>query len=347
MPFKKLTYKKAGVDISAGQKAVEKIKTLVKKTHDKNVMTGLGTFGSLYNLHDFFKEYKNPVLVQSIDSVGTKVMVGKLMKQFDTLGEDMIGHSCNDILCQGAKPITFLDYLAVNKLKPNQMAEIVKGLAKGCKENEMSLVGGEMAELPGVYQPGEFDIVGSITGIVEKDKIIDGSKINIGDTVIGLGSSGLHTNGFSLARKILFEEMEYKVTDKVKELDGTIGEVLLRPHLSYALPVLRVLEKYSVHGITHITGGGLIENPVRILPKGMNIKLKKGSWPILSIFELLIKHGRLDEHEAYRTFNMGLGMLLVVKREDTDKIMESLSKDKVKVYEAGEVVRGEKKVKLI
>ena len=347
MPFKKLTYKKAGVDINAGQKAVEKIKTLVKKTFDKNVLTGLGSFGSLYSLKEIMKDYRDPVLVQSIDSVGTKVMVGKLMNQFESLGEDMVGHSCNDILCQGARPITFLDYLAVSKLKPDQIEQIVKGLAKGCKENKISLVGGEMAEMPGVYQPGEFDIVGSITGVVEKDKIIDGSKINIGDTVIGLGSSGLHTNGFSLARKILFEQMEHQVTDKVKELEGSIGDVLLRPHLSYVLPVLKVLEKYSVHGITHITGGGLIENPIRILPKGVNINLKKDSWPVLPIFKFLQKHGRLNEHEAYRTFNMGLGMLLVVKREDTDKIMESLESDKVKVYEVGEVVRGEKKVQLI
>ncbi len=275
MSLKKLTYKLAGVNIDAGNLAVQKIKSLVKKTFDKNVLTGIGSFGSLYSLAEVIKNYKDPVLVQSTDGVGTKLMVAKKMNKFDTIGIDIVCHSCNDILCQGARPLTFLDYIAVNKLKPEQIEQILKGMAKACQENNLSLVGGEMAEMPGVYQTGEVDIVGTITGVVDKEKIVDGSKIKIGDTVIGLGSSGLHTNGYTLARKIFFEKMEFQVTDKIKELDTTLGEALLEPHLSYSQPVLKVLEKYSVHGIAHITGGGLIENPPRVLAKDTILISKK------------------------------------------------------------------------
>jgi phosphoribosylformylglycinamidine cyclo-ligase len=342
--MKKITYKSAGVNISAGAKSVNLIKNKVKSTFDKNVLTGLGTFGAMYGLKDILKKYKDPVLVQSIDSVGTKIMIANIMDKHDTIGEDMVAHACGDILCQGAKPLTFLDYIAINNVKPRQMSQIVSGLVKACKKVGVSLIGGEIAELPGVYQPGEYDLVGAITGVVEKSKIINGSKIRVGDVLLGLPSSGLHTNGYSLARYIFFKVKHFDVTDKVKGLSKTLGEELLTPHKNYTKIVLPLLDKYEIRGIAHITGGGLIDNVARILPKNTAVEIEYGSWPILPIFKLIKELGNVPCDDMHKTFNLGIGMVLVVSKKESKKIKKAFRRIGEDVYEIGEVVRGNGKV---
>lgn len=341
-----LDYKTSGVDIDAGNESVRRIKSIVKETFTKDVVTGLGTFGAMFNA-SALKDYKEPVIVQSIDSVGTKIIVAEMMRKYESVGEDMVGHSCGDILCQGAKPLTFLDYLAFSKVKPSQVEEIVKGLAKGCKEVGMSLIGGEVAELSGVYAENEFDVVGSILGVVEKAKIITGDKIKEGDVVLGLGSVGLHTNGFSLARRIFFEINNYTVESQFGELNFSLGKELLTPHKNYSKSVLPVLDKYEVKGIAHITGGGLIENIPRILPEGLAVEIKKHSWDVLPIFKLMQKLGEVKEEEMYRVFNMGIGLVLIVDGSVTSGVRRELEVAGEKVYELGKVVTGKRIVKLI
>ena len=319
-----VSYKDAGVDIDAGNESVNRIKPLVKATHNATVLAGIGSFGGMIDLGNIIKCFKHPVLVQSIDSVGTKLMVANMVGRHDTIGIDMVAHSCNDILCQGARPISFLDYIAVNKLRPEQVEEILTGISAGCREVGLPVIGGEIAELPGVYSGEEYDLVGAVTGIVERDKIVDGSKIRSGDVLIGLKSSGLHTNGYSLARKVFFGVGGCSIHDTLEGMEETLGDALLKPHRNYANRVLALMEKVQVRGIAHITGGGLTENIPRILPKGVGVAIRKGSWAIPPLFVAIGRIGNVPEDDLYRTLNMGIGMVLVVQKGESEKALECL-----------------------
>lgn len=341
-----IDYKQSGVNIDAGNEAVKRIKDKVKTTFSKEVVTGLGTFGAMYDA-SWLKDYKNPILVQSIDGVGTKLKIAKMAGKFETVGEDIVNHCCDDILCQGAKPLTFLDYIASDKLQPKEIEEMVTGMVKACKEANVCLIGGETAEMPGVYLNGEHDIAGCILGVVEKEKIITGDKIKEGDAVLGLGSSGLHTNGYSLARKIFFESGEYNVDSRFDELHFSLGKELLIPHHNYALAVLPLFDKYEIKGIAHITGGGLIENVPRVLPENLSVEIKKHSWNVLPIFKLMQKLGQVKEEEMYRVFNMGVGLVLIVDFREAEKVKKVLENNQEKVYHIGRVIKGNKQVKLI
>jgi phosphoribosylformylglycinamidine cyclo-ligase len=323
----KIDYKSAGVDIDAGNEAIEKIKDGVKSTFSKNVLTGLGSFGSLYDLKPLLENYKNPVLVQSIDGVGTKTIIARKLNKFDTIGIDLLSACANDILVMGARPLTFLDYIANDKLKPNRIEEIVSGMIKACKESNVSLVGGETAEMPDTYLPGEHDLVGVITGVVDKDKIITGDTIMPGDAILGLPSNGLHTNGYSLARKLFFDVGKYNVNDTIDELPKSVGLTLLEPHINYTNHVFTVLDNgIPIKGIAHITGGGLIENIPRVVPSSYGIFIEQNSWPNLSVFDIMKRIGNISDDEMFRTFNMGIGMVLIVENKHVELARESLKK---------------------
>lgn len=339
-------YTQAGVNIDAGNEVVRRIKTDVASTHTKAVLTGIGSFGGLYDIGEVLKSYKNPVLVQSIDGVGTKLSVARMMNKYDSVGEDIVNHCCDDLLAMGARSLTFLDYVAHDKLDPNVMEAMVSGMSKACRENGVSLIGGETAEMPGTYREGEHDIAGCITGVVEKDKIVTGEKVKEGDIILGFASSGLHTNGFSLARKVLFEIGGYKVDTKVEELGETVGESLLQVHVNYSKPVLEMLDAdIDIHGIAHITGGGFIENIPRVLPKDLDAEITLNSWPILPIFSLMQKIGKIEDEEMYRAFNMGIGLMLIIPREEKEKIKEVLKNHfDYKMFEIGKIINGNKKV---
>ncbi|MBU0998696.1 phosphoribosylformylglycinamidine cyclo-ligase [Patescibacteria group bacterium] len=342
-------YKQAGVNIEAGNEVVKRIKEDVMSTHTKAVLTNIGHFGGLYDLGEIIKNYKHPILVQSIDGVGTKLLVAKMVNKYDSVGEDMVGHSCGDILAMGARPIIFLDYVANETLVPEEMEQIVSGMVRSCKKAGVAIIGGETAEMPGVYMKGEHDIAGCITGIVEKDKIITGEKIKEGDIILGLASSGLHTNGFSLARKLIFETAKLSIRDKIPELNTTIGQALLQIHLNYTEPILAILDSgIEIKGIAHITGGGFIENIPRVLPKNLNAEIKKDSWPVLPIFSFLQKIGQVNEEEMYTAFNMGIGMVLIASSAEKEKIKIILEKySDYHLYEIGQIIKGEGKVKLV
>ncbi len=338
----KIDYKSAGVDIDAGSEAVDRIKDIVKSTFTPHVLTGLGSFGSLYDLKPVLKEYENPVMVQSIDGVGTKTIIARKLKKFDTIGIDLLSACANDILVMGARPLTFLDYIANDKLKPEIIEEIVSGMVKACQNTGVSLVGGETAEMPDTYLPGEHDLVGVITGVVEKDKIITGERIQPGDIVLGLPSNGLHTNGYSLARKLFFKIGGYYVNDTIPALEKSVGLTLLEPHINYTNHVFAVLDAdIDIKGIAHITGGGLVENIPRILPDGCGVEIQKGSWPILPVFDVMQSLGDVDE--MFRAFNMGIGMVFIVD-EAKVSIVKGVLKDLTEVYEIGSVFRGNKNV---
>ena len=344
MSYEKINYKSAGVDIDAGNEAVARIKDGVKTTFTSNVLTGLGSFGSLYDLKPILEDYNNPVMVQSIDGVGTKTIVARKMRKFDSIGIDLLSACSNDIIVMGARPLTFLDYIANDKLKPDIIEEIVSGMIKACKETGVSLVGGETAEMPDTYLPGEHDLVGIITGVMEKDKIITGDSIKPGDVVLGLPSNGLHTNGYSLARKLFFEIGGYGVNDTIPELKKSVGLTLLEPHINYTNHVFAVLDKdINVKGIAHITGGGLVENIPRILPDDCGVEIQKGSWPILPVFDVMQSLGNVDEDEMYRTFNMGIGMVFIVNPADMDSV-KNTTKNLTEVYEIGSIFSGNKDV---
>tara|TARA_B100000767_G_C19768303_1_gene538697 strand:+ start:41 stop:1078 length:1038 start_codon:yes stop_codon:yes gene_type:complete len=333
----KIDYKSAGVDIDAGNKAVEQIKDSVKSTFSENVLTGLGSFGSLYDLKPLLKKYENPVLVQSIDGVGTKTIIARKLKKFDTIGIDLLSACANDILVMGARPITFLDYIANEKLYPDVVEEIVSGMVKACRETNVSLVGGETAEMPDTYLPGEHDLVGVITGVVDKNKIITGDNILPGDVILGLPSSGLHTNGYSLARKIFFDIAKHDINDHIDGLKKSVGLTLLEPHINYTNHVFKALEAgIDIKGIAHITGGGLIENIPRVLPNSYGAKIKKNSWPKLPVFDVMQNIGGIEQDEMYRAFNMGIGMVFIVKKEDVNRVKDSLE-DISMVYEIGNI----------
>ena len=342
----KIDYKSAGVDIDAGNEAVNRIKDGVKSTFTSNVLTGIGSFGSLYDLKPILENYNNPVMVQSIDGVGTKTIIARKLGKFDTIGIDLLSSAANDILVMGARPLTFLDYIANDKLNPETIEEIVLGMVKACKSTGVSLVGGETAEMPDTYLPGEHDLVGIITGIVEKEKIITGKNIKPGDVLLGLPSNGLHTNGYSFARKLFFEIGGYDVNDTIPELEKSIGLTLLEPHINYTNHVLATLDAgIDVKGIAHITGGGLVENIPRILPDGCGVEIQKGSWPNIPVFDVMQSIGDVDENEMYRAFNMGIGMTFIVSLDDIGDVTDAL-KDLTDVYEIGSVVNAENKVLL-
>ena len=340
----KIDYKSSGVDIDAGNQSVDRIKDGVKSTFTSNVLTGLGSFGSLYDLTPILQNYKKPVMVQSIDGVGTKTIIARKLGKFDTIGVDLLSACTNDILVMGAKPLTFLDYIANDKLKPDIVEEIISGMVKACRETGVSLVGGETAEMPDTYLPGEHDLVGIITGVVEKDRIITGDTILPGDVVLGLPSNGLHTNGYSLARKLFFEIGGYDVHDTIPEFDKSVGLTLLEPHINYTNHVFAVLNKdIKIKGVAHITGGGLVENIPRILPDECGVKIQKGSWPSLPVFDVMQSIGNVDENEMFRAFNMGVGMVFIVDQTDVYAVKSALS-NLTEVCEIGVVVSGEGEV---
>lgn len=319
-----LDYKQAGVDIDAGNQAVKMIKEDVESTFGPEVMTGLGSFGALFKVD--FSNYKNPVLVSGTDGVGTKLKLAFKLDIHQTIGIDLVAMSVNDILAQGAKPLFFLDYLATGKLEPQKAAEIIKGIAAGCKEAGAALIGGETAEMAGFYQAGEYDLAGFAVGIVDQQEMITGAEIKAGDLIIGLKSNGLHSNGFSLARAALFEKANFDYRAEVEGLENNLGQELLKPTKIYVKTVLALLEKFKLKGIAHITGGGLSENLPRILAPDLKAEIKKASWQPQAIFKLIQEAGEITEKEMYRTFNMGIGMTLVIAKEDKDKVLAELEK---------------------
>lgn len=334
------TYKQAGVDIAAGNEAVERMKKHVKTTFRPEVMTDLGGFGALFKLNK--DQYEEPVLVSGTDGVGTKLKLAFAMDQHDTIGIDAVAMCVNDIVVQGAEPLFFLDYLACDKVIPSKIESIVKGIADGCNQAGCSLIGGETAEMPGMYSEGEYDIAGFTVGIVDKNKMINGSNIAAGDTVIGLASSGVHSNGFSLVRKLLLEDTGYSLQQELPELGGRLGDVLLAPTKIYVKPLLGLLKEIEVKGMAHITGGGFIENIPRMLPDGVNVDIEYGSWPILPIFKLMQEKGSISNKDMFTTFNMGIGMVLVVKEQDADGVLQYLRSAGEEAYVIGRVTEGER-----
>lgn len=345
-----VNYKDAGVDIEAGNEAVKRIKQAVQSTFSTNVLTDIGSFGAMYDLKSLMQEYKHPVLVQSIDGVGTKMMVAKMMQKFDTIGMDLVSATTNDIIVLGAKPLTLLDYIANDKLKPEIIEQIILGMVKACHENGISLVGGETAEMPGTYLPGEHDLVGIITGVVEKEDAILGKNISVGDAVVAFPSSGLHTNGYSLARKLFFDIGGYNVHSTLPELSASVGETLLIPHLNYTRPVMKLLAEKTIpiKGMAHISGGGVLENIPRILPEGCSVEIKKNACPVLPVFEVMRKLGNLQDNEMYRTFNMGIGLIMIVPEQAIPSMREILKVfPQYPLYEIGRVVSGQQTVRLV
>ncbi len=334
---KPLTYKSAGVDIEAGNKFVRLIKPLVRKTFRAEVITDIGGFGGLFALK--IKKYKEPVLVSSTDGVGTKLKIAFMMGKHDTVGIDLVAMCVNDVVVQGAEPLFLLDYLATGQLSLEVSTQIIKGIARGCLQAGCALIGGETAEMPSFYQKGEYDLAGFVVGVVEKKKIIDGSAIRPGDQLIGLASSGLHSNGYSLARKVLFDVMRLKVDSQLPDLSRPVGEELLKPTKIYVKPLLDLLSKSPLHGLAHITGGGITENLPRIIPPGLQAVVKRGTWPVPPIFNIIKKGGHIEEEEMLRTFNNGLGMILVVPPQEVNFVMDSLKKWREKAFHIGEIVR--------
>jgi len=336
---KTITYKDAGVDIDAGNRFVNLIKPLVKMTNRPEVLTDIGGFGGLFSLNS--AKYKRPTLVASTDGVGTKLKLAFMLDKHDTVGIDLVAMCVNDIVVQGAEPLFFLDYLATGKLSPEKAVEIVKGIAEGCKQAGCALLGGETAEMPGMYQEGEYDLAGFTVGVVDNDKLIDGSTITKGDQVIGIASSGLHSNGYSLARKILLEEMKLNVSEKPQDLDRTLGETLLTPTRIYVKSILNLTRDFTVKGIAHITGGGLLENLPRVLPQHCKAVIERDSWEKPPIFEMLRAGGNIPEVEMYRTFNYGIGMTLVVPQKEVDDVIGRLAGMKEKAFLIGEIVQAD------
>lgn len=337
-----ITYKDAGVDIDAGELFVQKIKPYVKSTFRPEVMAHIGGFGGLFALG----KYKSPVLVSGTDGVGTKLKIAFLTNKHDTVGIDLVAMCVNDIIVQGAEPLFFLDYFATGKLKPEAHADIVKGIAEGCKQSGCALIGGETAEMPSFYGQEEYDLAGFAVGVVEKKGIINGSKIKPGNVLIGLASSGLHSNGFSLVRKALFEKAGYGVTDTLSELGNVpLGEALLTPTRIYARAVMALIKDFDILGMAHITGGGITENTPRMLPRGAQAVIHKGTWDIPSVFALVRKKAVADDNEMYRTFNMGIGMVLAVPAKQADAVIKKAHKLGEKAYRIGEIVKGNRVVK--
>ena len=335
------SYKAAGVDVTAGYKSVELMKQHVARTKIDGVVSGIGGFGGLFAPN--VKDMEEPVLVSGTDGVGTKIKLAFLLDKHDTIGIDAVAMCVNDIICCGAKPLFFLDYIAIGKNYPEKVAEIVSGIAEGCVQSGCALVGGETAEHPGLMPIDEYDVAGFSVGIVDKKKIIDGSNLTEGDVLIGLRSSGVHSNGFSLVRKV-FDISEETINNTYPELDGTLGETLLTPTKLYVKPILALIEKVGVKAISHITGGGFYENIPRMLTDGFSAKINKDAIPVLPIFKVIERVGNIPEHDMYNTFNMGVGTMVAVAKEDADKAIEVLKENGEDAVILGEVIKGEEGV---
>jgi len=338
---KPATYADAGVDIDAANRATEKIKELARTTFNARTLSEIGSFGGMFD--GAFPSMRAPVLVASADRVGTKLKIAFATGVHNTIGRDLVNHCVNDILVQGARPLFFLDYIATGRLSPETITGIVDGITTGCRENGCVLLGGETAEMPGFYADGEYDVAGFIVGVVDRAKIIDGKMIEPGDVVLGLPSKGLHTNGYSLARKLFFETLGYTPDTFVDELGQTVGDALLQTHLSYLNALGPLLDSGIIKGLAHITGGGLLENIPRILPAETAVEIKRGSWPVLPLFQVMQRAGNIAEPEMFRTFNMGLGMIIVCAAAAAAEIQNSTKP----CYEIGRVTRGNHKVTLI
>ncbi|MBC1910719.1 phosphoribosylformylglycinamidine cyclo-ligase [Listeria innocua] len=328
-------YSKAGVDVDAGYQVVERIKKHVARTERMGAMGALGSFGGMFDLSSL--NLKEPVLVSGTDGVGTKLLLAIEADKHDTIGIDCVAMCVNDILAQGAEPLFFLDYIATGKTDPVKMEQIVKGVADGCEQAGAALIGGETAEMPDMYGADDYDLAGFTVGAVEKKKLITEGAVKAGDTLIGIPSSGIHSNGYSLVRKIFFKDNDFKLNEAFTELDVPLVEELLKPTRIYVKPVLEVLKAVDVHGITHVTGGGFVENLPRMLTNDLAVKVELGSWPVLPIFDLMKKYGQLSEFEMYEIFNMGIGMVLAVAKEDVEKTLEVLVQNGEAAYVIGEV----------
>jgi len=342
---KPATYADAGVDIDAANRATEKIKELARRTFNQRTLSDIGSFGGMFD--GAFPKMRQPVLVASADGVGTKLKVAFDTGVHNTVGRDLVNHCVNDILVQGARPLFFLDYVATGKLLPEVIAGVVEGIANGCRENGCVLLGGETAEMPGFYAEGEYDVAGFIVGVVDREHIIDGRTISNGDMILGLPSAGLHTNGYSLARKLFFETAGYSTETYLDEAGGTAGAMLLRPHLSYLKALDGLLDRKVIKGLAHITGGGFLDNIPRILPEGTAAEITRGSWPVLPIFQLLQRLGNIDEAEMFRTFNMGIGMVVVCDPRDAAAIKAHIESSGEACFEIGRIVKGARRVDLI
>lgn len=337
-----VTYADAGVDIDRANRTKKRIKYLAHKTFTRGVLSEIGGFGGLFSIDR--EKYLDPVLVSSVDGVGTKLKIAFEMKMHHTIGADLVNHCVNDIAVQGAAPLFFMDYLATGKLEPEIAEKVVEGLADACKQNGCALIGGETAEMPGFYPDGEYDLAGFIVGVVERERIITGKTVQPGDVILGLASNGLHTNGYSLARKLLFEIAHYTPDSYVNELKGKVGNELMHTHRSYWPMVKKLVNADCVSALAHITGGGITENLPRVLPRGVAAVIEMGSWPVLPIFEHLQKLGNVPPEEMLRTFNMGLGMLVVVPSAKFKKAQNVLDKIGEKAYTVGRIVKGDRKV---
>lgn len=340
----KLTYKDAGVDKEAGYKEVQLIKNIVKTTFNDGVVSDLGGFGGMYRLDR--NKYEKPILVSGTDGVGTKLDLAFKMNKHDTIGIDAVAMCINDVLCQGAKPLFFLDYIATGKLIPEKMAQIVEGIAEGCRQSGAALIGGETAEMPGIYSENDYDIAGFAVGVVDEKDVITGEKVEIGDKLIGLKSSGIHSNGFSLVRKIVFDIKNMNLEDEIESLNMTLGQALLTPTKIYVKDVYPLIEKYDIHGISHITGGGIFENLPRVLKDNQGATWDLKDYHIPEIFKLIEEWGNVDREEMFGTFNMGVGMVLVVDESQYKDILEDLGSRGIEYIEMGEIVSGNKDVKL-
>ena len=344
-------YARAGVDIDLGNRVKATLPQLLAATHRPEVMGKVGGFGGLFALN--MRKYKEPVLVSSVDGVGTKLKIAFAMDRHDTIGQDLVNHCVNDIAVLGAEPLFFLDYLGTGKLEPHVFTDIIKGFAKACAENRCALIGGETAQMPGFYQKGEYDVSGTIVGVVEKSAMLDGKQIKPGDAVIGIEASGLHTNGYSLARKIFFEDLGLKPTTKVKEIGNRIGDELLKVHVSYGMVVQKLLKKFNpagkarvVKGLAHITGGGFVDNIPRVLPKNCDVVIRKGSWEMLPIFKFIEQKSGVPDAELYQVFNMGIGMTVICAREKAAAVQKLIEADGHRTWAIGEVIKGSGKVQV-
>jgi phosphoribosylformylglycinamidine cyclo-ligase len=339
-----ITYADAGVDIEAGEEAVRRIKALAKTTFNNCVLSEIGSFGG------FFKPdlgaVSKPVFISSADGVGTKLKLAFMTGRHNTIGEDLVNHCVNDILVHGAKPLFFLDYIGVGKLHQNVVADIVEGLSRGCRNSGAALIGGETAELPDFYASGEYDLAGFVVGMVDEDRIINGSTVAEGDVCIGLPSNGLHTNGYTLARKVAFDIAGLKPDDHVEELNGTIYDALMKVHRCYGNMIHALLAEHEVQGMAHITGGGIPGNLSRVLPDSVNAEISKSTWPVLPIFDFLKKAGNIDPEDMFHAFNMGIGYVLIVREKDADTVLDWLSDKGETAYPIGRIVKGTGKVEL-
>jgi len=338
-----MEYKAAGVDIDAGNEIVRRIRSLARSTFTPGVLSDIGSFGGLFRLDR--DRYQDPVLVSSVDGVGTKLKVAFMTGRHDTVGADLVNHCVNDILVQGAEPLFFLDYLATGRLSPVVAEQVVAGVARACRENGCALIGGETAEMPGFYADGEYDIAGFIVGIVEKSKLIDGRSVVPGDVLIGLPSTGLHTNGYSLARRVFFEAAGWRVDTFVRELNAMVGDVLLAPHRSY-LPLIKpFFDRQSMKGLAHVTGGGITDNLPRVLPDGCAAEIDRQAWTVPPIFRVLQQRGDITDAEMFRTFNMGIGLVIVSASREADRIINTLSRaGEPNAIRIGFVVSGDRTV---